>query len=77
MKRTFIKKPITTADNNVKMRAKKLLYDKLLAAFDTLDSYYNTLKDEYKGEMDRIYDDLETFVQELEIEIARDRRNNS
>lgn len=69
MKRTFTKKPIVAADNSVKMRAKKRLYNKLQDAFDTLDSCYDILKDEYKGEMDSIYEDLEIFVRELDADV--------
>lgn len=69
MKRTFTKKPVTAADNSVKMRAKKRLHNKLQDAFDTLDSCYDILKDEYKGEMDSIYEDLEIFVRELDADV--------
>ena len=69
MKRTFTKKPVKAADDSVKMRAKKRLYQKLLDAFNELDICYEVLKDEYKGEMDSIYDDLEIFVRELDADV--------
>ena len=69
MKRTFTKKPIVAADNSIEMRAKKYLYNKLHDAFDALDSCYDMLKDEYKGEMDSIYEDLEIFIRELDADV--------
>lgn len=69
MKRRLIKKPIQASSSSIKAIAKKRLYARLQAAFDALDDCYSILEDEYKGEMDSIYQDLEVFVRELDADV--------
>ena len=62
-------KPVKASNQASTMRAKKIVYDKLHAAFDAIDGYYDILKEEYGKELDAIYDDLEIIVRELELDI--------
>lgn len=75
MKRSCVVKPKigqrpVKASNEVATRkAKKIVYEKLQAAFDAIDGYYDVLKGEYGKELDAIYDELEILVRELEMDI--------